>query len=327
MMNTKSIVIAVLLTLGATACQNDVFQSSHKAHSPMDAFMGDDFMLNSSGRSAGLQSITSADLDAINAGLEAEGLDYRVAMAEYVTAGGSQEAGNTVLSKIVGNKQLNFDFVPDDTRRTWSNADGNSITYAIDQTGDAVPVFGGLTAAETDAAIVRGTNTWDDVTCSDLGLSRNPDFGINIGLIAFLNGLGGSPFVFADVQHAGWRDINFAGGVLGVTFTFGFTDANGFTDIDNNGKADAAFREIYYDPSWNWADDGSTSIDVESVAVHEIGHGLSQGHFGMVMFKNKGALKASPRAVMNALYTGPFTALTGTDNGGHCSNWSQWPNN
>ena len=266
-------------------------------------------------------------MDALNAGLAADGADYRVAMAEYVTSGDSGEMGNTIIAKNVGNKQLGFDFVPGDTRRAWSGPGANSITYAIDTTGDAVPPFGGLGAAATDAAIVRSMDTWDALTCSNLGLAQSPDFGIDIGVVAFLNSLGGSPFVFADVQHAGWRDINFAGGVLGVTFTFGFTDVNGFTDIDNNGKLDAAFREIYYDPSFSWADDGSSNVDVESVALHEAGHGLSQGHFGKVWIKKDGSLKRSPTAVMNALYAGPLAALRGTDNGGHCSNWGQWPNN
>ena len=41
----------------------------------------------------------------------------------------------------------------------------------------------------------------------------------------------------------------------------------------------------------------------------------------------KGAQKASPKAVMNALYVAPFRDLTGSDEGGHCSIWAQWPNN
>ena len=265
-------------------------------------------------------------MDALNAALTAEGAGYLVAKAEYITSGDGDAAGAEVLQKDVGNKQLGADFVPGDTRRAWSSVDGNAITYAVDQTGDAVPVFGGLGAAETDAAIVRAMDTWDGVTCSNLGLSRNDDFGVDIGVLAFLNGLGGSPFVVADVQHAGWRDINFAGGILGVTFTFVFVDGNGPTDIDGNGKSDTAFREIYYDPSFTWADDGSTNVDVETVALHEAGHGLSQAHFGNIFIK-KGALAASPRAVMNAFYGGPLRSLLGTDNGGHCSNWGEWPNN
>jgi hypothetical protein len=178
--------------------------------------------------------------------------------------------------------------------------------------------------------------TWDVLTCSGLDLTRNPDFNLDIGLVAFQNSLGGSPYIFADVQHAGWRDINFATGILGVTFTFNFIQTipgtppvTVATDIDNNGLADVAMREIYYDPSYNWADNGiaAAGVDVESVSVHEVGHGLSQDHFGKVWLKNDGSVAASPKAVMNALYAGPYRVLAGADNGGHCSNWSSWPNN
>ena len=78
-------------------------------------------------------------MDVTNAGLAADGADYRVAMAEYITSGESGEIGNTVIAKDVGNKQLSADFVPGDGRRLWSGASGNAITYAIDRTFDAVP--------------------------------------------------------------------------------------------------------------------------------------------------------------------------------------------
>jgi hypothetical protein len=307
---------ALAAAVSLTACQEA--GTSPEAEGPAPT-------LGKSGGDAG--AAIAAMMVEMNVALEGDGANYRVAMAEAITAAESGEAGITVLAKNVGNKQLGFDFVPGDGRRAWSSAGGNAITYAIDQTGDAVPPFGGLGAAQTDAAIVRGHNSWEALNCSVLGQTRNPDFGIDIGVVAFIFGLGGSPFVFADVQHAGWRDINFGGGVLGVTFTFGFTSGGVFTDIDNNGKLDAAFREIYYDPSWSWFDDGSSNIDVESVAVHEIGHGLSQAHFGTVAIKNNGNLQRSPFAVMNAIYSQPLQVLQGTDNGGHCSNWAQWPNN
>lgn len=267
-------------------------------------------------------------MDAINAQLEAAGANYRAAIAEYVTSPDGGEAGNTVLSKVVGNKQLGHDFVPLDARRAWSGSAAgpdDDITYAIDQTFDAVPPFGGLTEAQTTAAIRAAIASWATLTCTQLALLENANFGVDIGVIAFLNGLGGSPFIFADVQHAGWRDINFAGGILGVTFTFVFVSGPDPTDIDGNRKLDVAFREIYFDPSFSWAVNGS-NVDVESIALHEFGHGLSQAHFGTVAFKNDGTLKASPRAVMNALYSGPLRNLLGTDRGGHCSNWASWPN-
>lgn len=268
-------------------------------------------------------------MNALNVQLASQGVNYRAAIAEYVTSPDSGQAGGTVLSKDVGNKQLSADFVPFDDRRSWSGpatGPADDITIAIDQTGDAVPPLGGLTAAQTTAAILAAATTWENVNCSTLPLALNSSFGLDIGVVAFLNGLGGSPFVFADVQHAGWRDINFAGGILGVTFTFIWVDDDGNpTDIDGNGLADVAFREIYYDPSFPWRNDGG-NIDVESVSLHEQGHGLSQAHFGTVRIKNDGTLQASPRAVMNALYSGPLRQLQGSDNGGHCSNWASWPN-
>ena len=260
-------------------------------------------------------------MDNMNVALEAEGANYRVAIAEYITDGAGGEAGNTVLSKVVGNKHLGHDFVPGDPRRPWSGAN-NTITYAIDRTIDAVPPIGGLTGAQTDAAIGRAIATWESLQCSQLGLTRNPDFGIDIGFVA-----GRNNFVFADVQHAGWRDIDFMGGILGVTFTLAFVSGGAFTDINGDGRLDTAFREIYFDPSFSWADNGVANIDVETVAVHEFGHGLSQAHFGTVAFKNDGRLQASPRAVMNALYAGPFRELVGTDTGGHCGDWADWPIN
>jgi hypothetical protein len=316
----QAVIPTLFIGLGLAACQD--------LPTTIEPDLAPQFAAGNRGTAGAVRAL----LDDMNVALAATDANYRAAMAEYITAASSEEAGITVLAKNVGNKHLSLDFVPHDPRREgWSGpSDGASddITYAIDTTGDAVPPFGGLTGAQTDAAIERAMDTWESLTCSTLPLTRNPDFGIDIGLVAFLNALGGSPFVFADVQHAGFLDINFAGGILGVTFTFQFIDGGGNpTDIDGNGVLDAAFREIYYDPSWSWADDGVADVDVESVAVHEVGHGLSQGHFGSVFRKNDGSLKASPRAVMNALYSSPFRSLKGSDVGGHCSNWAQWPNN
>lgn len=68
------------------------------------------------------------------------------------------------------------------------------------------------------------------------------------------------------------------------------------------------------------------TIDFPTVAIHEMGHGFSMAHFGMIARK-KGELVAHPRAIMNAIYGGQLREPTGRDLGSHCSNWSQWPNN
>ena len=146
---------------------------------------------------------------------------------------------------------------------------------------------------------------------------------------------GGSFDYVADVLHSGWLDRSFfdlladGGGdfILGVTFTIIFTDENGDpVDTDNNGKGDTAWREIYYNDNFGW-NDGST-FDVETVALHEAGHGLSQGHFGKAFLDaGNGGLHFAPRAVMNAAYSGVQTDIAKSDLAGHCSNWSQWNNN
>ena len=70
------------------------------------------------------------------------------------------------------------------------------------------------------------------------------------------------------------------------------------------------------------------NVNVETVALHEAGHGLSQGHFGKgFVTSSNGKLHFSPRAVMNAAYNGVQQDIDQTDNAGHCSIWGQWPNN
>jgi hypothetical protein len=266
-------------------------------------------------------------MDEINLALVEADADHRLMKMEYLLANGM---GAELLARDVGNKRGFAQFVPFDSRRAWSAPDteGNdNLSFAIDQV-DAVPPMGGLGAAETNAMIISSLQTWEDVQCSELGLTQFPDFGIDIGLVAFFGGIGGSPFVFADIQYAGFNELDFTGaldGVLAVAYTFNFIiPATGEpTDVDNNGYLDTAFAEIYFDPSWDWTD-GPAGFDVETISLHETGHALSQGHFGN-LFRKKGVLRASPKAVMNAFYGGVQRSLLGTDNGGHCGMWANWP--
>lgn len=259
----------------------------------------------------------------INDQLASSGAAYRADYAEYITSlDSANEAGQTVFFNNRGNKQLAAHFVPGDPRR----GGASNITYIVDQTEGTVD---GLTTAQTTAAIDRAMATWDGVDCSNIPIVKLPDIGgLDLGIVELQNGLGGSPFVFADITHAGWLP----GGILppnviAVTFTFIFINPdNTPTDIDNNGKADTAFREILYNNAFVW--NINANIDVETIALHEAGHGLSQGHFGTAFLTNSnGQLHFAPRAVMNAAYSGVQQGLAGTDSGGHCSIWGSWPNN
>lgn len=245
--------------------------------------------------------------------------------------------GQTIIAKNVGNKQLTADFVPGDTRRSWSGNGGTEITFAIDQV-DAVPLDSeGLTAEQTTVAILNAFNIWDTQICSNMGLTYYSYPGYDIGYIAWLVGSGqasiyaasvsgGSPAIFADIHQAGWGNIDFYGSTLAATFTLIFTSGGVPTDINGDGKADVAFRETYYDNSWTWAvSQNIEDIDIETVAAHEIGHCLSQGHFGKVFWTKTGEVQFAPRALMNAVYGGVLTELLGTDIAGHCGIWDNWP--
>ncbi len=257
----------------------------------------------------------------VNAQLAASGAGYQIDHAEYITPDNSGEVGQTVFFNNRGNRQLAAHFVPGDPRR----GGGTNITYMVDTTEGAID---GLTTAQTTAAIDRAMATWDGANCSTIPIDGVVSPGGDLGVIEFLNGLGGSPNINADITHTGWLPGGIlAPNVIAVTFTFVFINPDdSLTDIDNNNKADVAFREILYNDAFVWAINGN--IDVETVALHEAGHGLSQAHFGkLFQTTQNGSFHFAPRAVMNAGYTGVQQGLSGTDSAGHCSIWGSWPNN
>ena len=279
-----------------------------------------DVVTLSNDKSSSLEQLMSS----VNASLASQGLSLQLNAIEAYSADGM---GNTVFFNDRGNKQLSGDFVPADPRR----GGFTDIAYLTD--GFEGGTNSGLTAAQTTAAIDNAMSTWDAVTCSNgLNITNLGSTPFDVGYLQALFGFGGS-FLFTDLMHSGWNqaftDFLFGPGnsVLGVAFTFVFIDGGGnATDIDNNGKDDVAFRDIYYNDAFPWAI--GNNIDVETVALHEAGHGLSQAHFGKLFQNNgNGNFQFAPRAVMNAGYTGVQTTIEKTDKAGHCSNWAQWPNN
>ncbi len=247
-------------------------------------------------------------------------------MAEYLTSGEGDEMGRTIIFMNVGNKQLGGDFLPG-----FSLDGSSSISYYVDANRPSADVSPGMSSN----AIRRAMGTWDRLRCSELGMHELPYDGRPTGWVAAYLGFGGSFNYVADVVHNGWMGAPFfdelvedgSTFILGVTFTIIFTDQNGNpVDTDNNGKYDVAWREIYYNDAFPWQ--VGNHIDIETVALHEAGHGLSQGHFGSAFFsEGNGKLHFSPRAVMNAAYSGIQTRITRSDKAGHCSNWAAWPEN
>lgn len=267
------------------------------------------------------------ELPASAAGRRQTESKYALLGGEYITSAESGQVGRYVYFKDVGNKQLVYDFVPG------LSLDGtDAVSYYIDQKRPSDD----LSVATSSGAIARAMNTWEGVTCSQPSLYQVPfNKRISTGFVSELFGFGGSFDYVADVVHAGWLPAAFfdllaedgSAFILGVTFTIIFTDDSGNpVDLDNNGKYDVAWREIYYNDAFTWRD--GAHYDVETIALHEAGHGLSQGHFGTAFVDaGTGQIHFSPRAVMNAAYSGIQTHIMETDNAGHCSNWSSWPEN
>src|SRR5690606_13589136 len=90
---------------------------------------------------------------------------YGLLKAEYFTVAESGKAGRTIFFMDVGNKQLNSDFVPG------LNLDGtDDVSFFIDEKRPSAD----LPVAVSSAAIGRAMQTWDGVTCSELGMFRIP---------------------------------------------------------------------------------------------------------------------------------------------------------
>lgn len=282
----------------------------------------------------------SPELDQLRQQLAASGATgIELARAEYVTnAAGLDAATSQTLIANDRTHLVESQFVENDPRR----GGVSYITYVVDQSDggaltllpdDAVAV---LPNSATEPAVDQSMARWQSgPNCNGPAVAKVNDTGGNIDVIdnLVLGGAPGSPV--ADITHAGWLNPPFfnaiaPGGadyILGVTFTFIFVDQNGPTDVDRNGLADVAFREIYYNRGFAWGTSGaSNNIDVESVVTHEAGHAFGLGHFGRVSLTRKGTtvadIKYAPRAVMNAVYISPFRDLTGTDNASFCSVWA-----
>jgi hypothetical protein len=271
---------------------------------------------------ASAEARLAASMAEINVALAARGANYRLSVVETLTA--TDEQGLTVYALDRGNKQLGHDFIPG-----LAYVGGSSITYGVDTTDNTV---GSLTLADVEGAFDRAMATWENAVCSVIPIVEIEDPAGDLGVVEYIlsGGTAGADDAYADLTFAGFGtivDAILGPTTLAATFTFNYIDDDGNdTDLDGNGLLDTAFREIYFVGSWDWNIDDH--YDVETVALHEAGHGLSQAHFGMITeTEANGKIHFSPRAVMNAAYSGIQQRLGKSDLAGHCTLWADWPNN
>lgn len=262
----------------------------------------------------------------VNEQLGARGLNIAVEAIEYFTIGQGRP-GNRI-------HQQPFRWVPNDSRRL---AQGIDITYLADQSDGATA--SGLSNAQTEAAIDQALTTWaTSKALKKVTIVKRPDTGADPDIFDFFFGFGGfgNPFL-ADITSAGWLPKAFFdavappnGGhfILAFSVTFIFVNVPGLvpTDINGDNYLDTALNEVYYND--NFGNPGGTrplnpwginiglpGIDVQTVALHENGHSLGLGHFGL-----------PPAAVMNPVYAGIRQSLFPVDQAGMNTVWQSWPN-
>ena len=209
-----------------------------------------------------------------------------------------------------------FRWVAGDPRRA---ADANGLTYLVDRTDGpgAAAVPGSF-----ETAIDRAVTSWTELQCGTTGLAKRPDTGEDADIFDAQLGFGGfGNWQAADIVFGGWMPPSFFEAVAGkdagttvlaMSVTFIFVGPDGEpTDLDGDQLYDTATNEIYLNDGFSWQT--GSGIDVETVALHEIGHSLGLGHFG-----------APPRAAMNPMYQGPYPDLRHLDKAMACSVWASW---
>jgi hypothetical protein len=240
--------------------------------------------------------------------LRAEWMDLRVQQVDVLTIGHGRASARL--------HRQPFRWVAGDVRR---RADGNKLSYLVDtlDLGNS-----GLGAASAEAAIDRAMSTWSSDACLQTVAVVKRPAGEDADIFDSHYGYGGrGNYRAADIVHAGWLPAAFfeavtgpGGGqtVVALSVTFIYVGQDGRpTDLDGDRHLDTAHNEIYYNEAFSWAAGG---MDVESVALHEVGHSLGIGHIG-----------PPPEAVMNPIYAGLQKTLFPLDHAALCSVWSSWP--
>lgn len=250
-----------------------------------------------------------AALNDWNGVLRAEWMDLRAQQLDVLSKGKEKASGRLYRQP--------FRWVAGDPRRA---AGEGALTYTID-TADLWA--SGRDPVEAEAVIDRAMETWGAGKCfKKAGFTRRAADGTDADIFDSAYGYGGyGDHLAADIVHAGFLPPGFfeqvagpGGGetVIALSVTFIYVDSAGQpTDADGDGYLDTAHNEIYYNQAFSWTGDG---MDLETVALHEIGHSLGLGHFG-----------PPPEAVMNPVYAGPKRALYRPDHSALCSVWSSWP--
>jgi Matrixin len=257
-----------------------------------------------------------------------------------------------IVSQDVGNQALPVQWAANDARR--HAEDGLTLYYRIDRS-ELPP---GISWEETETAIESAVATFNAEPCGrNLRLERvDVDVTGDLGYYQHLVEQGGSSVPRADITFAGWVPPSFMA-AAGEPGSFGLTvpavydaaddsqvwglgildDDRPFSDIDHDGRPDLYAMEIYFSTAGNYVvDDDELAntlfyIDVESIALHELGHALGMAHFGRtkVILDENGDLVdlvINPHSVpvMNTNNYFVKRDLMGSDRASFCELYAPW---
>lgn len=255
-------------------------------------------------------SWTIETMETLNGILKAQWMDIRVEQVEVLSLNNARASSRLHLQP--------FRWLAGDPRRA---ADGNRLTYLVDQ---ADGPGGAPLPAAIETAIDQAVQEWAKTPCigNKVEVSKRPFTGEDTDIFDAQRGYGSiGNWQAADVVIGGWMPPAFfesvvGGGagtsVLAMSVTFVFVGADGApTDLDNDGHFDTAANEIYFNEGFSW---GRGGMDVQTVALHELGHSLGIGHVGSPLV-----------SAMNPVYTGPRPKLTPLDGAISCAVWASWP--
>ena len=258
------------------------------------------------------ESATLRAMDLANGVLKAQWMDFRVEQVELLSADRDNPR------KISRLHQKPPGWVAGDLRRL---ADGDRLTYLVDRTEGPE---GSMVLPGTEAAIDRAMASWTTGYClRRLQVVKRPDSGEDADIFDASFGFGGfGDWQTADIVFGGWMPPSFfdavtgeGGGasVLAISVTFVFVGPDEVpTDLDEDGRLDIASSEIYFNDGFSWQT--GSGFDIETVALHEIGHSLGIGH-----------VDPKKNAAMSPAYMGVRTELTSKDESSACPIWASWP--